>query len=271
MITGFMSQGLTSFYTANYDGKFKHRVFGTSLTIWLNKAEKKVAPVAKIIDTDLDGVPDANDLCPTIFGDSLSHGCPADTDNDGVADINDKCPGIAGPKKYDGCPVPDSDNDGVNDEQDSCKQIAGVAKYNGCPIPDKDGDGVNDEQDQCPDTAGTADNHGCPDIKKEVQKTIALEATQIFFASSSDKLTPSSWEAINKVAAVLKNNPELNIVIEGYSDDTGVESKNIELSKKRAAATKQALEKSGIAPGRITAVGYGPQNRLPITAPRKEE
>jgi len=261
MITGFMSQGLTSFYTAKYEGEFKHRVYGASITIWLNKAEKKPAPKVVNLDTDFDGVPDATDLCPTVFGDSLSYGCPADKDKDGIADIKDKCPEIAGLQKYDGCPIPDSDKDGVNDEQDSCKQVAGVAKYNGCPIPDRDGDAVNDEEDQCPDTTGTVENHGCPDIKK-VQQTIATEATQIFFASSSDKLTPSSWEAINKVAAILKTNPGLNIVIEGYSDNSGIEVKNIELSKNRAAATKKALEKSGIKAGRITTAGYGPQNPI---------
>jgi outer membrane protein OmpA-like peptidoglycan-associated protein len=262
MITGFMSQGLSSFYTANYDGEFKHRVYGASLTIWLNKAEKKPAPKTVVnTDIDFDGVPDATDLCPTVFGDSLFHGCPADKDNDGVTDIKDKCPEIPGLQKYDGCPVPDSDKDGVNDEQDSCKQIAGLPKYNGCPIPDKDGDSVNDEQDQCPDTPGSAGNNGCPDIEK-VQQTISTEATQIFFASNSDKLTASSWEAINTVAGILKNNPKLIIVIEGYTDNSGTDVKNIELSKKRAAATKKALEKSGVNASRITTVGFGPQNPI---------
>jgi len=214
-----------------------------------------------ILDTDFDGVPDATDLCPTVFGDSLFHGCPADKDNDGIADIRDKCPELAGLAKYDGCPEPDSDKDGVNDEQDSCLQIAGLAKYNGCPIPDKDGDGVNDELDQCPEIAGSVANNGCPDIEK-VQQTIATEATQIFFASSSDKLTASSWEAINKVAEILKNNPGLKIVIEGYSDNSGIEVKNLDLSKKRAAATKKALEKSGVNASRITTAGYGPQNPI---------
>jgi len=262
MITGFMSQGLSSFYTANYDGEFKHRVYGASLTIWLNKAEKKPAPKAVVnTDTDFDGVPDATDLCPTVFGDTLFHGCPADKDNDGVTDIKDKCPEIPGLQKYDGCPVPDSDKDGVNDEQDSCKQIAGLAKYNGCPIPDKDGDSVNDELDQCPDTPGSVENNGCPDIEK-VQQTISTEATQIFFASNSDKLTASSWEAINTVAGILKNNPKLIIVIEGYTDNSGTDVKNIDLSKKRAAATKKALEKSGVNASRITTVGFGPQNPI---------
>ena len=261
MITGFMSQGLTSFYTANYDGDFKHRVYGASLTIWLNKAEKKTTPKVVNLDIDFDGVPDATDLCPTVFGDSLFHGCPADKDSDGIIDIKDKCPEIAGLQKYDGCPIPDSDVDGVNDEQDSCKQIAGLSKYNGCPIPDKDGDGVNDELDQCVDTPGTVANNGCPDIAK-VQQTISMEATQIFFATNSDKLTASSWDAINKVALILNNHPELKIVIEGYSDNTGIKEKNLELSKKRAAATKKALEKSGVNANRITSAGYGPQNPI---------
>ena len=37
LLTGFMSQGLTSFYTASYEGTFKHNVKGLSLGFWLNK------------------------------------------------------------------------------------------------------------------------------------------------------------------------------------------------------------------------------------------
>ena len=112
-ITGFLSQGLGSFYQASYSGNFKHKVVGASLIIWLTKADKKIAPpVAKVapkpVDTDMDGVPDADDLCPRVPGVASAHGCPLDTDKDGVADIDDKCPSIAGVAKYNGCPVPDS-------------------------------------------------------------------------------------------------------------------------------------------------------------------
>jgi outer membrane protein OmpA-like peptidoglycan-associated protein len=61
---------------------------------------------------------------------------------------------------------------------------------------------------------------------------------------------------------ILKTNPALNIVIEGYTDNSGTEEKNIALSKNRAAATKKALEKSGVDAGRIRTAGFGPQNPI---------
>lgn len=44
MITGFISQGLTNFYTASYDGTFKHRVRGVSIGFWLNKTRQPENP-----------------------------------------------------------------------------------------------------------------------------------------------------------------------------------------------------------------------------------
>jgi outer membrane protein OmpA-like peptidoglycan-associated protein len=51
MITGFMSQGLTSFYTASYDASFKHSVKGISVGFWLNRVnqpKKAPAPVLRM-------------------------------------------------------------------------------------------------------------------------------------------------------------------------------------------------------------------------------
>lgn len=45
MITGFMSQGLTSFYTAATDKSFNHRVKGLSIGFWLNKPKQPERPV----------------------------------------------------------------------------------------------------------------------------------------------------------------------------------------------------------------------------------
>jgi len=73
LISGFMSEGLASFYTASYEGKFTHQLRGVSLGFWLNKAR----PIAKTIrDTDKDGVPDATDACPKLAGTALTNGCP---------------------------------------------------------------------------------------------------------------------------------------------------------------------------------------------------
>jgi hypothetical protein len=41
-----------------------------------------------------------------------------DTDKDGIANANNRCPEKPGTLKYGGCPAPDADGDGINDEQD---------------------------------------------------------------------------------------------------------------------------------------------------------
>src|SRR6185312_16165809 len=109
------------------------------------------APIRKLgppkpKDSDNDGVPDAEDLCPLAKPgdkpDPSQKGCPADEDKDGVPDAEDLCPGAAPGAHPDpakpGCPLPDADNDGIPDAEDACPKDPGEArpedaKANGCP------------------------------------------------------------------------------------------------------------------------------------------
>lgn len=265
ILTGFMSEGLTSFYTAPYEGTFKHQVRGVSLGFWLNKAKQtqKATPVPK--DTDKDGLPDNVDECPASAGLAITHGCP-DQDGDGIGDNKDKCPSEAGFAKYMGCPVPDRDGDGMNDEEDSCPDEAGIADFNGCPVPDRDGDGLNDQQDKCPDVHGLSVNGGCPEIKKEVKEKVTMAAKNIFFKASSDQLTESSFEALDEVAALLLTNPTYNLIIDGHTDSTGSAELNRQLSQARADAVKNYLATKGISPERLKASGFGASKPLTSNA-----
>ncbi|UAY52909.1 DUF5723 family protein [Ferruginibacter albus] len=211
-----------------------------------------------IPDSDSDGINDEQDKCPTVVGLEKYNGCPIpDTDGDGINDEADKCPNVAGIAKYNGCPIPDTDNDGVNDEEDKCPTVAGVAKYNGCPIPDTDKDGVNDEEDKCPTLAGTAANHGCPEIKEAVKKRIDVAASRIYFATGSAKLLATSNAGLNIVAAALKADPNLKIDINGHTDNVGKPEKNQLLSEARAKAVYDYLVKKGVDANRLTSKGFG--------------
>lgn len=92
-------------------------------------------------DTDFDGVPDKDDLCPNTQRGVIvdETGCPVDSDNDGVPDGLDACPNTPQGAMVDerGCPM-DSDNDGVYDGIDRCPNTpAGVqVDETGCPIPE---------------------------------------------------------------------------------------------------------------------------------------
>ncbi len=213
-------------------------------------------PVPVVVDRDGDGVLDLDDKCPDVAGLASLQGCP-DTDGDGIADADDKCPTVAGIAKYQGCPIPDTDGDGVNDELDKCPTVAGLAKYDGCPIPDTDGDGVNDELDKCPTRPGVASNQGCPVIAKEIIEKVNYAAKNVFFATGSYKLIGKSFQSLDAVVSLLKEDESLMIDIDGHTDAQGSEESNQVLSDNRAGAVKTYLVSKGIAETRLKSAGYG--------------
>ena len=191
------------------------------------------------------------------------HGCPApDTDKDGITDDKDKCPTLPGVARYNGCPVPDADNDGVNDEEDKCPNTPGVVRYNGCPVPDTDKDGVNDEEDKCPTIAGVKENKGCPPVKKEIVEKVTFAARRIQFDEGKATLLPVSLKVLDEVVAVLKQNQEIKLLIEGHTSNNADYDLNMKLSRDRAKAVKNYLIKKGVEPSRLNTVGYGPNRPL---------
>ncbi len=267
LIGAYFSRGLTNAYTADYPSTFHNQVFGGSFGIWLNNP--RPAPTGAI-DSDNDGTPDDLDSCRTIPGPPKYHGCPIpDSDHDGINDEQDSCKSIPGLMRYHGCPIPDTDHDGVNDEEDSCKTVPGSPKYHGCPIPDRDQDGVNDEEDKCPDQPGTVENQGCPAVKATITKRADLVAANVMFKVNSIRLTNSSYPALKELADSLKSNPDLDLTIEGHTDNLGTEKYNLELSLKRAESVKKVLMGLGVDTHRIQTKGFG--NSLPVATNSTEE
>jgi OmpA-OmpF porin, OOP family len=201
-------------------------------------------------DSDNDGITDDKDKCPNQAGVAKYEGCPVpDSDKDGINDDNDKCPTVSGLAKYQGCPVPDTDKDGINDEDDKCPNNAGVARYQGCPVPDTDGDAVNDEEDKCPKVAGPVDNFGCP--------VIGIKSYEIVFKTGSAVLLAKGKPILDTVVAYLKRNPDVEVTIDGHTDNTGSDKVNKPLSLKRAEATKKYLVSKGINANRLVTAGFG--------------
>jgi outer membrane protein OmpA-like peptidoglycan-associated protein len=203
-------------------------------------------------DKDGDGVADNKDACPDVKGLVDLGGCP-DSDGDGVADKDDSCPDVKGLADLGGCP--DSDGDGIADKDDACPNEKGTKALNGCP--DGDSDGVADKDDVCPTVAGLAENKGCPAVKEAVLKTFEKALNGIKFASGRDKITTSSYKILGDVVTIMEENPTYNLKINGYTDSSGDDTKNLALSKKRAAAVQAYLVKKGISEGRLSSDGFG--------------
>jgi len=208
--------------------------------------------------------------CCIVDGD----GCTIDSDNDGVCDGCDKCPGTPDCCVVDenGCPK-DSDNDGVCDGCDKCPDTPDccVVDENGCP-KDSDNESVCDGCDKCPDTpAGVkVDKDGCP-IPEIVEKGRTTLEVLFDFDKSAIKGTYS--KDIDALAEVMKKYEDLNITIEGHTDNlnrSGKPDYNKKLSQRRADAVKKYLvEKSGIDAKRLTAIGFGAER--PIATNDTEE
>ncbi|MGE5623130.1 MAG: OmpA family protein, partial [Bacillota bacterium] len=71
------------------------------------------------------------------------------------------------------------------------------------------------------------------------------------FSGAPPQLRPSALPVLDKLAAILKENPERKVAVEGYTDSRGDENRNLELSEERADKVRDALVARGVAPGRI--------------------
>ncbi len=247
----------------NY-GSTKHNIISTvGVQFAFGKSSK---------DTDNDGVRDNDDLCAdTPAGAVIDEtGCPVDSDGDGVFDGLDQCEGTPAGAMVDasGCPI-DSDGDGVFDGLDQCEGTPAGATVDasGCPT-DSDGDGVFDGIDQCPNTEPNyqVDASGCPiavtAIEEELLDTGNISTNNIVFASSSSDIDLDHNVTLNEVGAALANWPELQVEIGGYTDSSGSEAFNQQLSEKRAQSVLDYLAKKypAINKDQFTAVGYGEAN-----------
>ncbi|NPC68618.1 OmpA family protein [Corallococcus exiguus] len=206
-----------------------------------------------------------------------------DNDGDGILDTADQCPNepetVNGFEDEDGCPdtkpVPpppapvDSDGDGIMDPDDKCPNAPedkdGFQDEDGCPDPDNDKDGIPDTADKCPNEPetinGVDDEDGCPDkgkVKVLVEGERILILEKVYFATNKDVILPRSFPILKQVAAVLRANPQVELLrVEGHTDSQGNDAANLDLSKRRAASVKTFLMNEGIAGERLESEGFG--------------
>ena len=85
---------------------------------------------------------------------------------------------------------------------------------------------------------------------------------RINFDFSSDSISDEAKQTLEKIVGAMKANPEWRVVIEGHTDAQGTPDYNRSLSERRAQAVKGYLQSAGIAPGRLSAVGFGSSRPL---------
>jgi len=91
--------------------------------------------------------------------------------------------------------------------------------------------------------------------QKADEKVVAFGDTHFDYGKSV--LTSEARSQLDKDVQVLKANPALKVRMAGYTSAQGTEESNQVLSEGRANAVRNYLIEKGIAPGRITVIGYG--------------
>ena len=97
-----------------------------------------------------------------------------------------------------------------------------------------------------------------PEPAPEIQAIGAgLVLEDVSFRSGSAQLTAGSITSLTRMAEVLAEHPEIRVEVRGHTDATGSAELNRELSQRRAVAVRDVLIQLGVAPSRVTAVGFG--------------
>lgn len=97
-----------------------------------------------------------------------------------------------------------------------------------------------------------------PDTRSKLLTEGKLISYGIYFDVNSDKIKPESKGAVGDIAKVLNENPQVRIKIDGHTDSDGDETKNLDLSKRRASSVKNMLVSDySIESSRIETDGYG--------------
>jgi outer membrane protein OmpA-like peptidoglycan-associated protein len=86
---------------------------------------------------------------------------------------------------------------------------------------------------------------------------VQMTLSDVMFATNEAVLQPGAVASLNKLADILKQNPNEKVYIEGHTDNTGSAAYNRQLSQARADAVRDALVQAGISPARIVAHGMG--------------
>ncbi|MEM9859089.1 MAG: OmpA family protein [Bacteroidota bacterium] len=86
-------------------------------------------------------------------------------------------------------------------------------------------------------------------------KLIRLD--RLIFALGKDEITEVSHDELDELAAMLEDNPEMVIQLEGHTDFRGNAKQNMRLSERRVGAVRDYLVKKGIKKKRIRTKAFG--------------
>jgi len=104
---------------------------------------------------------------------------------------------------------------------------------------------------------------------RQTESGVVVTLGDVLFASGQTSLVEGAVSSLEEVVDLLQTEPDKKIRVEGHTDSSGDPEENVQLSKLRADAVRQALIDLGVAEDRITSEGMGED--FPIASNEDQE
>lgn len=110
----------------------------------------------------------------------------------------------------------------------------------------------------------------CPERSKEDrwrkqtvdQMRESRKIPSIDFEFDGIRILPSSYEVLDKLAAIMTADRSMKLIVEGHTDEVGTDEYNDWLSSARAMSVKSYLSSRGVHPDSIKTYGHGKRRPL---------
>ena len=80
---------------------------------------------------------------------------------------------------------------------------------------------------------------------------------KVFFAFDSAVISDDARDSLEEQSLYMKQNPDINVILEGHCDERGSTEYNLALGALRAGNAAHVLISEGIEPERIKTISYG--------------
>lgn len=101
---------------------------------------------------------------------------------------------------------------------------------------------------------------------RNTQRGMVVTLGDVLFDTGKATLHPGAQRNVEQLATVLTRYPNRRVLIEGFTDSVGPEAANLELSRRRAEAFRQALESAGVPRVRTETQASGEANPVATNA-----
>lgn len=92
---------------------------------------------------------------------------------------------------------------------------------------------------------------------KQTDRGLVITLSDVLFNVDRAELSAEGMRTAQKMADVLLQEPKSAVLIEGFTDSTGSDSHNLDLSQRRAESVRNALIGLGVKADKIATRGYG--------------